>query len=174
MITYEQALKSATHRHYKGGLYKWITEAKHSETGELMVLYEHVWPHPQSLWVRPATLFYGRIDDGVVARFEAIAAFPSGSTVDPAQQLASAIDAVKQHGFDTAKEIATLISATALVSLHHTLLLQRVMQLEEQQNLMCPQCKGGGRVNAKEGDVLVLVECPVCRGVGILKGTGVH
>jgi hypothetical protein len=178
MMTESEALKVATHRHYKGGLYLWIAEAKHSETGELMVVYEHVWPHKQALWVRPATLFYGRIRDGVQARFEAIASFPAGSTPDTSHIMAMAIDAVKQHGFDTAKEIAALISATALVSLHHKLLLDRVKQLEAQANILCPECKGAGRVKMQmttdAGEFYEWHTCPACNGVGILRGTGVH
>lgn len=65
----QEALKSATHRHYKGGLYRFLSEARHSETGETMVVYEHLWPHARGLWVRPADLFYGVLGDGR-ARFQ--------------------------------------------------------------------------------------------------------
>jgi len=54
----------ATHRHYKGGYYRFVSEAKHTETGEVMVVYEHVWPHARSMFVRPAELFYGRLANG--------------------------------------------------------------------------------------------------------------
>lgn len=65
----QEALGLATHRHYKGGLYRFLSEARHSETGETMVVYEHLWPHARGLWVRPAELFYGALDDGR-ARFQ--------------------------------------------------------------------------------------------------------
>ncbi len=55
---------SATHRHYKGGLYRFIGLSRHSETLEPMVTYEHLWPHEQGLWNRPADLFTARLPDG--------------------------------------------------------------------------------------------------------------
>lgn len=70
-MTEDEALKAATHRHYKGGLYRWIGEAKHSETMEPMVVYEHLWPHERGLWVRPAAMFHGTLDDGR-ARFQRV------------------------------------------------------------------------------------------------------
>lgn len=63
-MTEDEALKLATHRHYKGGLYRYVGEARHSETEEPMVVYEHLWPHAPGLWVRPAELFHGRLPDG--------------------------------------------------------------------------------------------------------------
>lgn len=68
-MTEDDALKLATHRHYKGGLYRVIGSARHSETLETLTLYEHLWPHEQGLWVRPQAMFEGRLDDGRV-RFE--------------------------------------------------------------------------------------------------------
>lgn len=63
-VTEEEALKVATHRHYKGGLYRVLGEATHSETGDILVVYEHLWPHEQSLWVRPAAMYHERLSDG--------------------------------------------------------------------------------------------------------------
>lgn len=68
-MTEDDARKLATHRHYKGGLYRVIGSARHSETLETMTLYEHLWPHEQGLWVRPKAMFEGRLDDGRI-RFE--------------------------------------------------------------------------------------------------------
>jgi hypothetical protein len=68
-MTEDEALRFASHRHYKGGLYKVLGEAKHSETGEILVVYEHLWPLGQSLWVRPASMYYERLADGRL-RFE--------------------------------------------------------------------------------------------------------
>jgi hypothetical protein len=65
-ITESEALALATHRHYKGGLYRVVGTAKHSETLEPMVVYEHLWPHDRGLWVRPADMFHGLLDDGTV------------------------------------------------------------------------------------------------------------
>ena len=52
-MTEAEALALATHRHYKGGLYRVIGVARHSETEEPMIVYEHLWPHDHGLWVRP-------------------------------------------------------------------------------------------------------------------------
>lgn len=60
----EEALAVATHRHYKGGLYRFVGEGVHTETGETLVAYAHVWPHKPSLFFRPADIFYGILDDG--------------------------------------------------------------------------------------------------------------
>lgn len=63
-MTESEALALATHRHYKGGLYRYVDTARHSETEESMVVYEHLWPHARGLWVRPADLFFGQLADG--------------------------------------------------------------------------------------------------------------
>ena len=63
-MTETEARALATHRHYKGGLYRAIGPARHSETHETMVVYEHLWPHERGLWVRPAVLFNGTLADG--------------------------------------------------------------------------------------------------------------
>ncbi|HYF21951.1 MAG TPA: DUF1653 domain-containing protein [Caulobacteraceae bacterium] len=70
-MTEEQALALATHRHFKGGLYRYVGEARHSETLEPMVVYEHLWPHERGLWVRPAAMFHGLRENGA-PRFEAL------------------------------------------------------------------------------------------------------
>ena len=59
-----EAKQIATHRHYKGGLYRVIGEATHSESGESMVVYEHLWPHARGLWVRPSVMFNGALEHG--------------------------------------------------------------------------------------------------------------
>lgn len=53
MINYP--LPNEKWRHYKGGIYKSITMAKHSETGEDMVIYQSVpfgtiYARPFSMW----------------------------------------------------------------------------------------------------------------------------
>ncbi|MBB5190934.1 hypothetical protein HNQ50_001657 [Silvimonas terrae] len=63
-MTETEALQLATHRHYKGGLYRVVGLARHSETLESMTVYEHLWPHEQGLWVRPTDMFNGKLDDG--------------------------------------------------------------------------------------------------------------
>lgn len=55
-------------RHYKGGLYELLGEARHSETMEDLVVYRSCMTG--ELWVRPKVLFYGRV--GAVSRFEEV------------------------------------------------------------------------------------------------------
>lgn len=62
-LTEQEAEKIATHRHYKGGLYRVLGEALHTETQEIMVVYSHVWPHEPCLYVRPKTMFYENLPD---------------------------------------------------------------------------------------------------------------
>ena len=70
-MTETEAKALATHRHYKGGLYRVIGVARHSETEEAMIVYEHLWPHDRGLWVRPAEMFNGTLEDGT-PRFQAL------------------------------------------------------------------------------------------------------
>ena len=64
------------YKHYKGGTYKVIGVAKHSETLDAMVVYEHVNEKDNEfkLWVRPAKMFLEtvEVDGKKVPRFEKI------------------------------------------------------------------------------------------------------
>jgi hypothetical protein len=44
------------YRHYKGGEYRVIGTARHSETSELLVVYRCLYDN-DSLWVRPLAMF---------------------------------------------------------------------------------------------------------------------
>jgi hypothetical protein len=184
-MTETEALKLATHRHYKGGLYRWIADVKDTETGDTRVWYEHIWPHPVGLWDRPAVLFYGTLPDGR-RRFEVLAQGPTAASPEAAQAMAAAVEAVRTAGLDLHPEVTRLISACGLVSLHHKLCLDRNIQLEAQAKLMCPECKGAGKVKVRvvdsdrdQGGVetteyLAWRSCPACNGAGILKGSGIR
>lgn len=51
------------YRHYKNKPYKYLGEAKHSETLEDLVLYECLYPNETSrLWVRPKAMFEGTVN----------------------------------------------------------------------------------------------------------------
>jgi hypothetical protein len=51
-----------TYRHYKGKLYEVIGTARHSETGEELVVYKVLYPTEGSLlWVRPAIMFSEKV-----------------------------------------------------------------------------------------------------------------
>ncbi|CAD5997355.1 conserved protein of unknown function [Agreia sp. COWG] len=56
------------YRHFKGGLYEVIGEARHSETEELLVVYRSA---DGGMWVRPLAMFVAMTErDGVaVPRF---------------------------------------------------------------------------------------------------------
>lgn len=58
------------YRHYKGGLYTVIGIARHSETGELLVVYRPEYGE-RALWVRPRAMFLENIsiDGRDVPRF---------------------------------------------------------------------------------------------------------
>lgn len=53
---------TATHQHYKGGLYRVLGRGKHTETNEPVVLYQHLFPYEQKLYVRPEKMFDELID----------------------------------------------------------------------------------------------------------------
>lgn len=65
-LTEDEALRLATHRHYKGGIYRELFRAKHSESGEDLTIYLHLWPHENSAWARPVEMFHGNLEDGQV------------------------------------------------------------------------------------------------------------
>ena len=47
-----------TYRHFKGSLHKVIAIAKHSETEEELVIYNH----DDQIWARPYDMFAGEVD----------------------------------------------------------------------------------------------------------------
>jgi hypothetical protein len=49
------------YRHFKGGIYRFIGIARHSETLEEMVVYQSVSEAGQ-IWVRPKDMFYEEIE----------------------------------------------------------------------------------------------------------------
>lgn len=46
------------YRHFKGGIYRYIGIAQHSETLEMMVIYQSL-RNPHQIWVRPKEMFFG-------------------------------------------------------------------------------------------------------------------
>ncbi|MCZ6828453.1 MAG: DUF1653 domain-containing protein [Gammaproteobacteria bacterium] len=67
------ALKPGRYRHFKGGEYQVIDIARHSETGEDMVVYRPLYGEAK-LWVRPLTMFLEQVEkDGeTVPRFSLV------------------------------------------------------------------------------------------------------
>lgn len=60
------------YRHYKGGLYQVLYEAKHSETLEDLVVYQSL--KDFQVWVRPKLMFYSTVtyEGRSVPRFLAV------------------------------------------------------------------------------------------------------
>jgi len=59
------------YRHYKGNYYRLLSEARHSETLEEMVVYQAMYGE-QGIWVRPKGMFYEQVklaDGTSVLRF---------------------------------------------------------------------------------------------------------
>lgn len=69
----EVIIKTGKYRHYKGGEYRVISTAKHSETLEDLVVYKSLYDNELSrLWARPLEMFLEEIEvDGKkMPRFE--------------------------------------------------------------------------------------------------------
>lgn len=68
------AIPAGRYRHYKGNTYEVIGVARHSETGEWLVVYRPEYGD-SGIWVRPAAMFIERVEqDGrTVPRFTALA-----------------------------------------------------------------------------------------------------
>ena len=52
-------IKFGRYRHFKGGLYEVLGEAKHSESLEDLVMYKHA--SENTLWVRPKKMFLEKV-----------------------------------------------------------------------------------------------------------------
>lgn len=69
----DQALRPGRYRHFKGGEYEVIGVARHSESGEPLVVYRPLYGD-SGLWVRPLAMFLETVErDGTrVPRFSAV------------------------------------------------------------------------------------------------------
>ncbi len=73
-MTYEEALEKirpGKYRHFKGNEYEVTGIARHSETGEPMVVYRALYGNNE-LWVRPAEMWNETVtrDGKTIQRFE--------------------------------------------------------------------------------------------------------
>lgn len=73
------------YRHYKGGLYRVLGLVRHSETLDVMVLYQALYG-AHGCWVRPRAMFLESVPHGgaVVPRFARIADAPHPAVDDGA------------------------------------------------------------------------------------------
>ena len=64
------------YRHYKGGIYEVLAEARYTETQEELIVYRSL--ETGKTWVRPKAIFFGKTDDGrprftkVITRLEKV------------------------------------------------------------------------------------------------------
>lgn len=59
------AAEGEIYKHYKGGVYRLIRRGvRNSETLELGVDYEHLWPHDHGFWWRPESIFFSNLPNG--------------------------------------------------------------------------------------------------------------
>lgn len=54
-------IRPGRYRHFKGGEYEVLGVARHSETGEPMVVYRALYGQ-RGLWVRPAAMWSERVE----------------------------------------------------------------------------------------------------------------
>lgn len=68
----DKILEGNLYIHFKGDLYFCMGLAKHSETGEELVIYKSC--SDQSVWARPADMFLGKVtrDGKTVSRFSPV------------------------------------------------------------------------------------------------------
>ncbi|MGM9524704.1 MAG: DUF1653 domain-containing protein [Peptococcaceae bacterium] len=71
-----QLVEGGTYRHYKGNLYKVLHLARHSETEELLVIYQALYGD-YGIWARPLDMFVEDVllpDGTEVPRFQLVTA----------------------------------------------------------------------------------------------------
>ena len=56
-----EEIKPGRYRHFKGGEYQVLCTARHSETGELMVVYRTLYGEG-GMWVRPAHMWSEHVE----------------------------------------------------------------------------------------------------------------
>ena len=56
-----RSIRPGRYRHFKGGEYRVLFTARHSETGEDMVVYQALYGE-MGFWVRPAEMWLERVE----------------------------------------------------------------------------------------------------------------
>ena len=53
------------YRHYKGGIYRIVLRGvTHTQSDEVGIVYEHLWPHAHQYWFRPESIFFSPQESG--------------------------------------------------------------------------------------------------------------
>lgn len=60
----QEAFELATHKHYKGGLYRRLGKIRNADDGDYRTLYLHLHPHELSAWHRDTEEFDGMLNTG--------------------------------------------------------------------------------------------------------------
>ncbi len=55
-----EVIKGGVYKHFKGHIIKVLEIAKHTETGEMLVIYEHY--GTDVIWARPYDMFISKVD----------------------------------------------------------------------------------------------------------------
>ena len=66
------------YRHYKGGFYRTLCLARHSETEEMLVIYQALYAQ-RGIWARPASMWNEKVgQQGQCRRFTLVEENPEG------------------------------------------------------------------------------------------------
>ena len=135
------------YRHFKGGLYRIVTIAQHTETQEGLVIYRSE-DDPSKVWARPVTLFCSPVDrvkypDATQEmRFEKVTG--DGKTVSPAP---AAKAASSGDGLDP--EVEAFLDAKSSIDRIHILASLNHRLTDEMLITMATACD----VELPEGDI---------------------
>ncbi len=139
------------YRHFKGGLYRIVTIAQHTETQEGLVIYRSE-EDPSKVWARPVTLFCSPVDKVKYPdaeqemRFEKVGA--DGSTVSPTVSPAPATKAATDgDGLDP--EVEAFLDAKSSIDRIHILSSLNHRLTDEMLITMATACD----VELPEGDI---------------------
>lgn len=135
------------YRHFKGGLYRIVTIAQHTETQEGLVIYRSE-DEPSKVWARPVTLFCSPVDrvkypDATQEmRFEKVTG--DGRTVSPAPAAKAA-----SNGDGLDPEVEAFLDAKSSIDRIHILASLNHRLTDEMLITMATACD----VELPEGDI---------------------